>query len=222
MWIEDYTPEIESDEWWWNSAEVKEEASEKYKKSSQKAAKKVQKVKKDEKKAKKYDFLLAGFLVKILLDKKYDSLIDSIFKTIHFWYPSNFVLWILSLINLEISNKIREITNNNKIKFEYKIQKEEINWNDNNIDIKIRNRINSWVEDINLSIKIEYSEIQTLKLKELLIKNEEILINYISKVFVFFLKEINISITNKKSENIAEFILSEIKKNINKLKIEDL
>jgi hypothetical protein len=216
MWIEDYTPEIESDEWWWNSAEVKEEASEKYKKSSQKAAKKVQKVKKDEKKAKKYDFLLAGFLVKILLDKKYDSLIDSIFKTIHFWYPSNFVLWILSLINLEISNKIREITNNNKIKFEYKIQKEEINWNDNNIDIKIRNRINSWVEDINLSIKIEYSEIQTLKLKELLIKNEEILINYISKVFVFFLKEINISITNKKSENIAEFILSVIKKNINK------
>ena len=55
MWLEDFTPEIESSEWWWNSAESIKEVSEKFKEASKKSQAKVQKTQKDEKKAKKYD-----------------------------------------------------------------------------------------------------------------------------------------------------------------------
>ena len=222
MGIEDYTPEIESSEWVWNSAEASKESSEKYKESSKKAWAKIAKTQKDEKKAKKYDFLLAGFLVKIIVDKKYDSLLNSIFPSIHEWYPSNFVLWILSLINNDISNKIREISNKQSIVFDY-IKNENIeNFDDSNMNPQIKDRINHWVEDITDSVTIEYSSLQTKKLKVLLETDETILLNYTSKVFTFFLKEININISESKSNNISEFIISEVKKSIDKLEIENI
>jgi hypothetical protein len=222
MSLEEYIPDIDSSESWWNTAEASKEVSEKYKEVSKKAQAKVSKTRKDEKKAKKYDFLLAGFLVKIIVDKKYDTILDTLFPTIHKWYPSNFVLWILSLINTEISNKIREISNKELINFNYNIKSDIEDFNDNNINPIIRERINNWVIDITDSVTIEYSSIQTQKLKELLITDEHILLNYTSKVFQFFLKEININITEAKSDNISGFILSEIKKSINKIKIENI
>lgn len=222
MWLEDYSPDIDSSEWLWNWTEKTKEASEKYKESVKKSWVKIARTKKDEKKAKKYDFLLAGFLVKIIVDKKYDTILESLFPTIHKWFPSNFVLWILSLINIEISNKIREVSQKEKIIFNYKIKNTDTNFDDSNIDKEIQNRINYWVEDIVNSIIIEYSNIQTKKLKELLITDNELLLIYMSKVFSFFLKEININISKSKSDNISEFILNEIKKSINKLKIEEI
>ncbi len=222
MWIEDYSPDIDSSEWVWNSAESAKDASEKYKESTKKAWAKVAKTRKDEKKAKKYDFLLAGFLVKIIVDKKYDTILDTLFPAIHLWYPSNFILWILSLINIEISEKIRETSNKKNINFNYNIKKIITEFDDNNIDQSIQNRINYWVEDITDSVVLEYSSIQTQKLKQLLIKDDTLLLNYTNKVFSFFLREININITEKKSRNISEFILSEVKKSINKLEIENI
>jgi hypothetical protein len=222
MSLEEYIPDIDSSESWWNTAEASKESSEKYKESSRKAQAQIQKTKKDEKKAKKYDFLLAGFLVKIIVDKKYDTILESLFPTIHLWYPSNFVLWILSLINLEISNKIREISKKEIVNFNYKSNNINQKFDDNNIDIEIKNRINLWVEDIIDSVTIEYSYIQTKKLKQLLITDENILLDYTSIVFTFFLKELNISITEKQSKNISEFIIWEIKKEIEKLSIENI
>lgn len=218
MSLEDFSPEIESSEWSWNSAEVSKEASEKQKEASKKAAK----VQKDEKKAKKYDFLLAWFLVKIIVDKKYDFILDILFPTIHIWYPSNFVLWIISLINDDISNKIREISKKEKIVFNYLKTNEIIEFDDNHINVEIQKRINFWIEDIIDSLIIEYSEIQTQRLKELLIKDDNLLINYISKIFIFFLKWLNINISENKSENISLFIISEIKKQVNNLKLKEV
>lgn len=222
MGLEDYTPDIDSSEWIWNSAESSKEASEKFKESSKKAWAKVAKTQKDEKKAKKYDFLLAGFLVKIIVDKKYDSILDTLFPAIHEWYPSNFILWILSLINIEISDKIRETTGKEKIIFSYEIKNEIEEFDDNNICIQIKNRINYWVEDIIDSLTLEYSHIQTKKLKELLKNDEKILLTYSSKIFTFFLNELNIKISKNKSEWISIFIIWEIKKSLNKLEIEEL
>ena len=222
MWLEDYSPDIDSSEAGWNSAEAAKNASEKFKESTKKAWAKVAKTQKDEKKAKKYDFLLAGFLVKIIVDKKYDSILDTLFPAIHAWYPSNFILWILSLINTNISNKIRETSNKELIQFNYNIKETVGEFDDSNIDKAIQNRINYWVEDITDSVTLEYSNIQTAKLKELLIKDETFLLAYTSKVFIFFLKEININITNNKSLSISEFILSEVKKSINNLEIENI
>lgn len=222
MWLEDYSPDIDSSEWVWNSAEVAKDASEKYKETTKKTWAKIAKTRKDEKKAKKYDFLLAGFLVKIIVDKKYDSILDTLFPSIHAWYPSNFILWILSLINIEISNKIRDTSNKESINFNYNIKNEIEEFDDSNIDKIIQNRINYWVEDITDSVTIEYSNIQTQKLKKLLIKDKTLLLSYTSKVFTFFLKEINIHITENKSLSISEFILWEVKKSIDKLEIENI
>ena len=222
MWIEDYSPDIDSSETGWNSAEAAKDASEKYQESAKKAWAKVAKTQKDEKKAKKYDFLLAGFLVKIIVDKKYDTILDTLFPAIHAWYPSNFILWILSIRNTEISNKIREVSNKELIQFNYTTKKITEEFDDSNIDKLIQNRVNYWVEDITDSVTLEYSSIQTQKLKELLIKNDTLLLTYTSKVFTFFLKEINISITESKSLSISEFILWEVKKSIDKLEIENI
>lgn len=222
MGLEDYSPDIDSSEWIWNSAEAAKDASEKYQEAARKAWAKIAKTQKDEKKAKKYDFLLAGFLVKIIVDKKYDFVLDSLFPTIHTWYPSNFVLWILSLINIEISNKIRETTWKNQIVFNYETKNEIEEFDDSNISFQIRDRINYWVEDIIDSVTLEYSHIQTQKLINLLETDEIILKTYCSKIFTFFLNELNIKISSSKSEWISLFIIWEIQKSLNKLEIENI
>ncbi|MDD2871656.1 MAG: hypothetical protein PHS49_06745 [Candidatus Gracilibacteria bacterium] len=222
MGLEDYSPEIESSEGQGQSAESSKESSEKYKESQKKAGAKVAKVSKDEKKAKKYDFLLAGFMVKIIVDKKYDFILESLFNSIHIGYPSNFVLGILSLINIEISNEIRSVSNKKMINFYYEITSEVIEFDDNHINAKIKNRINFWVEDIMDSVTLEYSHLQTEKIKELFRNDKSILLDYTSNIFTFFLKEINISVSKEKSDGISEFILGEVKKSIDKLEVEEI
>ncbi len=70
MSLDEFTPDIESSEGGWNSAEASKEVSEKFKEAV--------------KKAKKYDFLLANFLVKIIVDKKYDPILERLFKTMDY------------------------------------------------------------------------------------------------------------------------------------------
>jgi len=220
MSIEEYTPDIDSSEWWWNNSEAIKEVSEKFKEGVKKWAAGIKRTSKDESKAKKHDLLLANFLVKIIINKKYDDILESLFKTMNSKYPSNFLLGILSLINLEISNKIRKLSWKEKVKFNYNII-ENIDFDDNNLDKNIKNRINFWVEDITDIVTIEYSSILTEKLLEIFWKDDNLL-KFISKVFGFFLKEINISISEKKCLWISEFILSEIEKQIQKLKLEQI
>ena len=222
MWMEELLPEIDSSEWGWQSAEAIKASAEKYKESSKKAWAKIAKTSKDEKKAKKYDFLLAWFLVKIIIDKKYDFLLDSLFWTISKWFSSNFVLWILSLINLDISNKIREISKKQNIVFQYKTKIENTIFNNDHIDQNIQNRINSWTSDIIDSISIEYSSLQTKKLKQLLISNSSEITIYSKTIFIFFLKEINISISDEQANQIINYILTQVQNHINKLNIEEI
>lgn len=221
MWLEDFTPEIESSEWWWNSAESIKEVSEKVQEASKKSQAKVQKTRKDEKKARKYDILLAGILVKIIVDKKYDFILEKLFKSIHKWFSSNFILWILSLININISNKIREISKKQKIDFNYK-SKSQIEFQDNNIPPDIQKRINLWIEDIIDAVSIEYSSIQTQNIIILLEKQSNEIIDYTSNIIIFFLKEINITIKEVEAKNISIFILDEVSKVLKKLKIEEI
>lgn len=218
---EDFTPDIDSSEQWWQSSEASKEVSEKFKEAVKRAWAKIKKTQKDEKKAKKYDFLLAWILVKIIVDKKYDFILDSLFKCLHELFPSNFILWILSLININISHKIREFSNKDTISFNFK-EKEIIEFDDNKLNSEVKNRINIWVEDMIDSVSIEYSSIQTEKLIELLSDQKNILLDYTSKVFTFFLKEINIIIDESKAINISEFILGEVEKSLKNLEIEEI
>lgn len=221
MGLDDFSPDIESSEWVWKSSEAVNEVSEKTKESSKKSAAWVKRTKQDEQKAKKYDFLLAWFLVKIIVDKKYDFILNELFKVMEDGYTSNFTLWILSLINTEISNKIRENNTKPLINFNYS-RKEIIDFDSNNIDLEIKNRINYWIEDIIDSVIIDYSNIQTIKIIELLEKDESIIFSYISNILWFFLKWLNINISKKQALSIADFIVNEVLKSIKKLKIEEV
>ena len=169
----------------------------------------------------KYDFLLANFLVKIIIDKKYDSVLENIFKVMDFWYSSNFILWILSLINLEVSNKIREISWKEQIIFDFRL--EEIwEFDDNNMRKPIKDRINLWIEDMIDATTIDFSSIQNKRNIELLDKDWKVIIIFTAQIISFFLNEANISIKKDKAISISKFIISEVKSAMTSLKIEEI
>jgi len=205
---------------WWASAEQVKEGSEQYKKQAAKSAAWIKRTQKDEKKAKTYDMLLAGFLVKIIVNDKFKWILDDLIWLIHKWYPSNFILGIISLVYIDISDKIRETWKKEYIKFDYKseIRKE---FSNNTIDLEVKNRINLWIDDIVNSVSIEYSSILTKRLIWFL-ENQEDIIIFISKVFILFLNDININISLSKSQSISEFIISEVLSKLKKLKIDDI
>jgi len=221
MWLEDFSPEIESWEWVWNSQENVTEFLEKVSKTAQKSQSKVQKAGKDEKKAKTYDLLLAWFLVKIIVDKKYDFILEKLFTCIHKWFSSNFILSILSLINTDISIKIRQNSKKEIIEFDFK-SKEIIEFHDNDIPPLIQKRINEWIEDIIDCISIEYSHLKTHSLIILLHKQNQDINEYISGILSFFLKESNIIIKQSQSKDISLFIINEVLKVLKNLELEEI
>ena len=221
MSLEEFIPDIESQEGS-GSAESSREASEKYKEATKKSSAWIKRIQKDEKKAKKHDFLLASFLVKIILDKKYDFLLDKLFKSLNSWFSSNFVLWVLSLINIEISHKIRELSSKEKINFDYVAKKELTDFHDRDLDLKLKNRINFWLEDILDVTSIDYSSLQTENLSYIIDDKREVILEFVSLVFSFFFNELNINISKSKSDNYSDFIISEIKNSLKSLDIEKI
>jgi len=219
MWLEDFIPS-ESWENWSKSREV----SEKFKEDIKKSWAWIRRVQKDEKKAKKFDTMLASFLAQIIRNPKYDFLLDDLFKTLDKGYSSNFLLWLLSLIYLPISDKIRELSKKEQINFNYIKTFDTIDFNDNSLDENIKNRINLWIEDIIDIISIEYSSLQIKKIKELLKDKNSLsfLIFFTSLIFQFFFKELNINITSGKSYSYIEFILSQISNKINEIEVEEI
>lgn len=207
----------ESPETWSNSAEV----SERLKEAIKRWAAGVKRTKKDEKKAKRNDILLAGFLVKIIIDKKYDSLLDSLFWCLNIWFWSNILLGILSLNHEEISEKIRTYSWKEYTIFNFKYEN-TVTFDDASVNDKVKQRINSWVEDISDIISIDYSHIQIWELKHQLISQNVKITDFTKKVLIFFLSDINITIWESQAEWIAEFVISEIQGNLKKLPLEEI
>lgn len=211
MWLEDFDSSSEASDNSWNAVSSSLEVSEKIKEWIKRSTAKAKKIQKDEKKAKKYDFILSSFLIKIILDKKYDDLLVLLMNCLEKWYPSNFLLWVFSLVYIEISLKIRESSNKKTFDFNY-VSPEFVEFNDSVINDKIRNRINLWVEDMIDVVLMEWSEITTKKLIDLIDNEKKVLEEYFIWVFVFFFKSINITISEEKSFNYTDFISVELKK----------
>lgn len=218
MWLEDFTPSESWPEAWAKSSEI----SEAFKESVKKAWAWIKRVQKDEKKAQKFDSLLAAFLVQIIRDPKYDFLLKSLFASLDSWYSSNFLLWILSLVYLPISDKIRELSKKPKIKFHYKKHFSKIDFDDSDLDQEIKTRINLWIEDIVDILSIEYSFMQTQRMLVLFKHKDEIIVEFTSLVFSFFFTELNINISESKSISYSKFILWEIKSKLEKLEMEEV
>jgi len=214
--LEDFAP-IESSEWGANSAEV----SEKFKESFKKSSGGIKKTKKDEKKAKKYDLLLAKFLVEMIIKKKYDLLLESLFVCREKWYGTNFLLWILSLAYMPISNEIRNISKKSHIPFNYKITDESKAFDDHHLDDSLKTRINAWIEDIEDVISIDPSLVTSKQTLENL-KSDDSIIDFTREVFSFFLRELNIDINQSKADSYATFIVWELEKMLGKIDLNEL
>ena len=189
----------------WN---VSEQISEIYKEEVKKWQAQAKKSRKDEKKAKQQDILLAKFLVKILIDKRYDSLFPSLFKSFDIGIPSNLILWILSLVYIEISNELRITTEKKLIQFNY-YSEETISFTWNNLPQEVKDRINYWVEDILAVIQLNPSKIYTKRIIISIKKSEELKI-FTTSVFKYFLSEINIYMPEKVLLEYSSFILNKV------------
>ncbi len=216
MDLDTFTPS-ESPESSSNSAEV----SEKIQESIKRWAAWIKRTKKDEQKAKRNDLLLAGFLVKIIIDKKYDFVLESLFSCLNKGFSSNILLWIISLTNEDISEKIRLFSGKDFQKYTFSYS-QPTDFDDSHVDISVKNRINTWVEDISDIISIDYSNIQTQQLRNNFVIYRHEITLFTQKVFTFFLQQSNITISKSQSEWITEFILSEIENGIQDLEINDV
>lgn len=210
MSLEDFSP-VESAESWSSSAEI----SEKYKEAAKKAGAWIKRTKKDEKKAKKYDFLLAKFLVEMILKKKYDTLLDELFLCLDAGYGTNFLLGVLSLVYLPISHEIRKFSKNDVIEFHYEISGETENFDDHDLPEAVRLRVNEWIEDMESVCQMEVSALLTQRTLSLILYDEKIRI-FTAKTFSFFFSELNISISDAKARGYSDFILWELEKTLKK------
>lgn len=218
MWLDDFVPSEWMDSWPKSS-----EVSEKFKESVKKASAWIKRVQKDEKKAKKFDNLLAWFLIEIIKNDEFDFLHEEIFNLINLWFWSNFVLGMISLIYQPVSLKIREISSKEIINFDYNIWFEISDFNDDLLDSEIKNRINYWIEDIFDVISTEFSSLQIKNMLKLFdsdeYKNVE---RFWILIFCFFFKKLNIKISKSQSKPYINFILNELVKKISSIKLEKI
>ena len=199
---------------WLESAEgpkQSSEISEKYKESAKKASAGIKRTQKDEKKAKKYDFMLAKFLVELILKNKYDILLEKLFPALDAWFGTNFLLGVLSLVYIPISNEIRNASWSPSVQFEFVIPENRQEFHPDNIPEPVRARINDWIEDLHTVIQLEASSIITERSLRLIIYDTKIR-EFIKTTLMFFFSELNYAISDSTAQNYTDFILKELEK----------
>lgn len=209
MVLNDFSSDIDWQvEFWMPMWNISEQISETYKEEVKKWTVQIKKTRKDEKRAKKQDLLLSKFLVKILIDKRYDDLFPDLFKSFDAGVPSNLILGILSLVYIEISNEIRWYVGKKIINFNF-YSNETISFSGNNLPQTVKDRVNSWVEDIVVIALLNSSEVYTNRIIYS-IKNSKELNNFTAYVLKYFLSEINIYMSEEISKEYAIFIMNKI------------
>lgn len=204
-----------------------EQQSEKQREKTSKAIMGIKKTQKDEWRAKRDNDFLYECLRKIISSKQYDELIPHIFPLFSAEIPSNFIIGVFSLVYKPASDIIRThyIAQSKEpqcIDFIYTPYTTPQNFDENSIDPTIRNRINAWVEDIFTAIGYNPSVILTKKFLEIILVNKikKNIIHFMAHTFIFFLETLHITISEEKAHLYSEFILSEVKKKLNGLKLE--
>lgn len=232
MWL-DSLDDLDSGEVSAQTRETSEQQKEK-KDSYKKWLAWIQRTQKDEKKAQKDNDFLFKIVSKILENEKYDILLPFIVELLEIGTPSNFILWGLSLVYEGAVEIIRNnysskewilpsVETNNKLIFDYQKTSELIEFNEENLDKILRNRINEWIEDIYRVVSNDPSTIISHRFLSLTSEKEKIkFINFLSALLTFFFYDLNIVIQKNTAFNYSEFILWEIRKKVDKLELEEI
>jgi hypothetical protein len=165
------------------------------------------------------DLVLAWFLAEVLRNPDYDFIIEDIITNLEWGISSNFILGVISLIYMPVSDKIRELSWKEKLSFSY-YSEEKLIFDDNDIPDEIKNRLACLVEDIDDIVNYEPSTVITKRLKEKIEK--WYVVDFFSKVFKEFFDMVNIEITKQKSDQYVSFIISQIKLNLEKIILEEI
>ncbi|MDD2487581.1 MAG: hypothetical protein PHS92_04375 [Candidatus Gracilibacteria bacterium] len=228
----DSIDDIDSGEIGAQASETKEEQKEKKDRYTKSLAG-IQRTQKDEKKAKKDNDNLINIIIEILKDPKYDILIPFVVDLLKIEAPSNFILGGLSLVYDDAAIVIRRNYSKNDslilkeseilIPVNYKKKDEIIEFNEESLDPLLRKRINEWIEDIYSVISFDPSSIISKKFLTIIGKKEkEVFINMLCSVLTFFFYELNIAIPKDIAFKYSDFILGEIKKKVESLKLEEI
>ena len=106
----------------------------------------------------------------------------------------------------------------------YKPSSEIVEFDDGTIDSRIKDRINSWIDDMISVVSFDPSSIVTRRFLSLVKNTQEknLMVNFLTAVLTYFLYSINITIEKSKAFLYCEFILSEAVKKIKTLNLEEL
>lgn len=208
----------------------------------------IQRSRKDEKKAKRDDLLLARVLVYFLKDRQYSTVIDSIIPVIDTGYASNLVIGVISLVFTPAARMIREhfspaktqemtvisgsetftIKNQenyfSEAAFDLSLrQEEEVEFDDQSLPLEIRQRINTWVEDMGIILSKDPSTVLTQRILDLIDSGEiSVLVDAMTHTLQFFMEKINIKISVGKAKSYSVFILSQLKLKMLGLQLEEV
>lgn len=127
----------------------------------------------------------------------------------------------MSLVYHPIHKKIREISKKSEFHFHYQAKEELTHFHDYLVDAEVKKRINVWIEDVIDVIIIDPSSLLTARFQELL-EDDEKIIFFFASVFQFFFRTLNIDITLDKSKSYGQFIISEIKKSLRNIELEEI
>lgn len=98
-----------------------------------------------------------------------------------------------------------------------------VEFNDETIDPAIRKRVNEWIEDIFSVISYDPSFVMTERFLSILSgKTKKDVIKLLTEIFVFFLRSLNMDISETKASLYTGFILKEVEKKVKELRLETI
>lgn len=209
-------------EWW------QEQVSEKAKEKASKSIAWIQKTRKDEQKAQRDNDYLHICLREIITSRRYDTIIPFIFPLFDAGIPSHIVIGGFSLIHGHASDIIQDhYTQANDTKkyrsLSFAPYESPQEFDDQTLEPIIRKRINEWIEDIFSIISYDPSSVMTDRFKHILWgKEKKGLVQFLSQIFIFFLRSLNIHISENKSVLYSDFILEQVEKKIKNIQLESI
>ena len=204
------------------SAESARESSEKQREKSSKALAGIQKSRRDESKARKHSDALAGILVELLRDPKYDRVVDGVLALLKHDVPSVAVI-AFSAISFEPGLRvlIDHLSMAVKIPMPAKRETPEA-FDEKTLRDDERAYINLWVEVLFSALTSDVSVLLTKKLMGQLDSSvRQDIVGAMARFFEIYLSDIGIAIAPKHAEAYAGFILEQVGKRLGQTKLEE-
>jgi hypothetical protein len=216
----DITSPIESSEWGTPSPEAVREKSEKQKESYKKAQAQIQRAQKDEKKAKWDNNNLFQILTRFIQNPYYESLILPVTELLGEALPSRPIIGILALVYPDAAHHVfHTIGQGGRIHLIQWLYHYNEPWtfHERDLHATLREWVSIWIDSFDRYMTIEGSSlIMQKKFFTMIDQSENSILAGITEFVLFFFQSRNIVISRSTTEGYSKFILTNIKKTLQK------